>query len=545
MFRDISIRAKLWLTMAFLSVLLVAGGALGIVGLQFANVALADAFTTQAAAAADIHVGLERMTQARAVLAQAVILSDNSGATAGNAQAVGQRVDQSRRLLQDADRNWQDYLALPHPADEQPLADAVATARAAYQRDGFAALDSALAAGDRDAMRDIALHTMSDLQDRYAQASDALLAFKHRAALQEYAATQNRYGWIKVIAGCGMLAGVLCAMLCGAFLQRAISRPIEQALAHFRAIAAGDLSGHITIESRDEMGSLLGGLADMQQHLSSTVTVVRDSSESIASAAREIAAGNQDLSQRTEAQASSLERTASSMDTLTSTVRQNADHVQNARGLTDNAAAIAAKGAAIVMNVVSTMDRIKASSTKIEEITAVIDGIAFQTNILALNAAVEAARAGEQGRGFAVVASEVRSLAQRSAASAREIKNLIGVSVESINDGAGLVGTAGETMTEIAQAVKRVADVMEEVAAASLEQSSGIEQVNQAVSQMDSVTQQNAALVEQAAAAAASLQEQAARMEDVASKFKLKHAVERAAPVYQHDSPRNAQLALQ
>ena len=523
MFRDTSIKAKLWLTMAFLSVLLVAGGALGIVGLQFANVALGDAFTTQAAATAAVHTELERIAQARAVLGQAVILSDNPGTASTNAQAVGQLVEQSRRLLQDAERSWQDYLALDNPADEKPLADAVEAARTRYEHDGFAALDSALAAGDRDAIQSIALQKMTDLQDHYAQASDALLAFKHQAAIQEYAATQTRYGWIKVIAVSGILVGVLCAMLCGVFLQRAISRPVDQALKHFQAIAAGDLSGVIMIESRDEMGMLLGGLADMQQHLSRTVTAVRDSSESIASAAREIAAGNQDLSQRTEAQASSLERTASSMDTLTSTVRQNADHVQNARGLTDNAAAIAAKGAEIVMSVVSTMDRIKASSTKIEEIIAVIDGIAFQTNILALNAAVEAARAGEQGRGFAVVASEVRSLAQRSAASAREIKNLIGVSVGSINDGAALVGTAGETMTEIAQAVKRVAEVMEEVAAASLEQSTGIEHVNQAVAQMDSVTQQNAALVEQAAAAASSLQEQAARMEEVAANFKLKH----------------------
>jgi methyl-accepting chemotaxis protein len=291
---------------------------------------------------------------------------------------------------------------------------------------------------------------------------------------------------------------------------------------HFQAIAAGDLSGTIEIDSGDEMGALLNGLAEMQQHLAQTVTTVRDSSESIASAAREIAAGNQDLSERTEAQASSLDRTATSMDTLTATVKQNADHVQNARGLTDNAALIAVRGTELVMNVVSTMDRIKASSGKIEEIIAVIDGIAFQTNILALNAAVEAARAGEQGRGFAVVATEVRNLAQRSAASAREIKDLIGVSVDSINDGAGLVGTAGETMNEISEAVKRVAQVMEEVAAASLEQTTGIEQVNRAVAQMDGVTQQNAALVEQAAAAAASLQEQAARMEDVAARFKLR-----------------------
>jgi len=548
MLRNTSIKAKLWLTMAFLSVLLVAGGALGIIGLHFANLALGDAYTTQAAATAAIDTGLQRTLQARAALEQAVILSDNQG----DPQALEQARRHSQQLLQEAERSWRDYLALNNPADEKPLADAVVTARAALVQDGFGALDAALVAGDHAAMHTLSLQRMADLQEHYAQASDALLAFKHQAAQQEYTMTQTSYGWIKVIAACGMLVGVLCAMLCGLFLQRAISRPIDQALVHFQAIAAGDLSGRITIESRDEMGLLLSGLADMQQHLSRTVAAVRDSSESIAAAAREIAAGNQDLSQRTEAQASSLDRTAGSMDRLTSTVRQNADHVQNARGLTDNAASIAAKGAEIVMNVVSTMDRIKSSSTKIEEITAVIDGIAFQTNILALNAAVEAARAGEQGRGFAVVASEVRSLAQRSAASAKEIKHLIGDSVESINDGAGLVGTAGETMTEIAQAVKRVADVMEEVASASMEQSSGIEQVNQAVAQMDSVTQQNAALVEQAAAAATSLQEQAARMEAVAANFKLGQAETGAMSVSmghagQAERPSRdaAQLALQ
>ena len=520
MFQHTSIRTKLWLTMAFLSVLLVAGGALGIVGLRDASRSLEGVYTTQMVALNAINTGVIHIEHARAVLDKALMLADSNG----DSKDIAGAVSRSKIFLKAADDSWQSYRALSNPPEERALSDAVVSQRDQFVQGGFEALYAAIAAGDHATMNELALNKMAGLQDQYVKASDALIAFKQHYAEHEYAQAQSRYHLIVGIATVGILVGVVSAMLCGLFLQRAISRPIEQALTHFQAIAAGDLSGTIEIESHNEMGALLGGLADMQRDLAGTVNTVHTSSESIASAAREIAAGNQDLSERTEAQASSLERTASSMDKLTATVRQNADNVENARSLTGNAASIADKGAEIVMNVVSTMERIKTSSTKIEEIIAVIDGIAFQTNILALNAAVEAARAGEQGRGFAVVASEVRSLAQRSAASAKEIKGLIGASVASINDGAGLVGTAGVTMQEISQAVKRVADVMEEVAAASAEQSSGIEQVNQAVAQMDGATQQNAALVEQAAAAAASLQEQAARMEEVSAHFKLKPA---------------------
>jgi len=501
---------------------------LGIVGLRNAMASLEDSYATQMVALNAINTGVIHMEHARAVLDKALMLADSQGSS----KDIEGSVSRSKLFLQAADASWKTYLDLPSSAEEKAMGDAVLSQHDQFVHAGFEALYAAIAAGDHATMNELALNKMAGLQDQYVKASDALIAYKQHYAAQEFATAQSRYHLIVGIASTGIVAGVVCALLCGLLLQGAISRPIGQALQHFQAIAAGDLSGTIVIESRDEMGALLGGLADMQEHLSGTVNTVRTSSESIASAARQIAAGNQDLSQRTEAQASSLERTASSMDTLTETVKKNADSLQNARGLTDNAASIAGKGTEIVMQVVSTMERIKASSTKIEEIIAVIDGIAFQTNILALNAAVEAARAGEQGRGFAVVASEVRSLAQRSAASAKEIKGLIGVSVASINDGAGLVGTAGDTMQEISQAVKRVADVMEEVAAASVEQSSGIEQVNRAVAQMDGVTQQNAALVEQAAAAAASLQEQAARMEEVAANFKLKRAGSGVEPTY-------------
>jgi methyl-accepting chemotaxis protein-1 (serine sensor receptor) len=259
----------------------------------------------------------------------------------------------------------------------------------------------------------------------------------------------------------------------------------------------------------------------MNERLTTIVGRVRDSSTSIAGAAREIAAGNMDLSQRTEQQAASLQETASSMEELTSTVKQNADNAQQGSMLAANASSVARKGSEVVGQVVSTMHDISDSSTKIADITGIIEGIAFQTNILALNAAVEAARAGEQGRGFAVVASEVRSLAQRSSSAAKEIKDLIATSVDKIRDGSALAGEAGKTMTEVTQAVARVTDIMSENAAASSEQSRGIEQVNLAITQMDNVTQQNAALVEEAAAASRSMEDQGQQLNEAVAFFRI------------------------
>ena len=275
------------------------------------------------------------------------------------------------------------------------------------------------------------------------------------------------------------------------------------------------------MKSRDEFGLLLQVLKDMNASLAGIVGDVRNSTDSIAIAAQEIAAGNSDLSQRTEEQASNLEETASSMEELTSTVKQNAENAKQANQLALSASDIAVKGGQAVNEVVHTMASINTSSKKIADIISVIEGIAFQTNILALNAAVEAARAGEQGRGFAVVAAEVRNLAQRSAAAAKEITALIAASVDKVDAGTKQVDQAGATMNEIVMAVKRVTDIMAEISTASDEQSAGIEEVNQAIAQMDDVTQQNAALVEEAAAAAETMQEQADRLSVAVSVFKL------------------------
>jgi methyl-accepting chemotaxis protein len=286
------------------------------------------------------------------------------------------------------------------------------------------------------------------------------------------------------------------------------------------SIAEGDLSIAIDTKSTDR-GSLLTEMKQMRNSLVDIVSQVRRGTHTITTASREIAAGNTDLSSRTELQASSLEKTASAMEELTSTVKQNADNAREANQLAATASDVARKGGDVVSQVVGTMGEINSSASKIADIIGVIDGIAFQTNILALNAAVEAARAGEQGRGFAVVASEVRNLAQRSAAAAKEIKQLIGDSVEKIGRGSKLVGQAGETMDEVVASVKRVTDIMSDIASASAEQSAGIEQVNLSIIEMDGMTQQNAALVEEAAAAFQSLQDQAAELQRVVSIFKL------------------------
>jgi methyl-accepting chemotaxis protein len=338
------------------------------------------------------------------------------------------------------------------------------------------------------------------------------------------ALSSSFFAWMVVLCAIAIGAGVVSAWYIGRGLLRQLGGQPDYAVQIVKSIAAGDLAVAIDTAPNDE-SSLLFAMKGMRDSLIHIVAQVRTGTETMATASREIAAGNFDLSSRTERQAGTLEETASALEELTSTVRQNADNARQANTLAESASEVAVRGGAVVSQVVDTMASINASSSKIVDIIGVIDSIAFQTNILALNAAVEAARAGEQGRGFAVVATEVRNLAQRSASAASEIKSLIGNSVERVEAGARLVDAAGTTMEEIVSSVKRVTDIMAEISHASQEQSIGIESVNRAVGEMDEATQQNAALVEQAAGAAGSLQEEAQNLAAVVSLFKLDNGV--------------------
>ncbi len=357
-----------------------------------------------------------------------------------------------------------------------------------------------------------------------SQASAELAAFialqkQHTQEATDQANARNR-AMVLIIALAGLIV-LAVVMLVAWRLTMSITKPLTTAMEATARVASGDLMTDIEVSGKDEAAQLLAGLLEMRNGLAKMVSHVRLGAENISTGANEIAAGNADLSQRTETQASNLEETAASMEELSSTVKTNAATAREANQMAGSARAAAANGGVVVGQVVSTMEEITASSRKIADIIGVIDGIAFQTNILALNAAVEAARAGEQGRGFAVVASEVRSLAGRSAEAAKEIKNLIGASVEKIETGSRLVGVAGASMGDIVDQVQRVAGLIGEISASAHEQTSGIEQINQAIVQLDNVTQQNAALVEEAAAAADSLNKQAALMVDVVSVFKL------------------------
>ncbi|WP_280152173.1 methyl-accepting chemotaxis protein [Piscinibacter sp. XHJ-5] len=329
---------------------------------------------------------------------------------------------------------------------------------------------------------------------------------------------------LAVLAAASLAVGIGAAIA----ITRSVTRPLQDAVGAARVIADNDLSQQLESQRKDELGELLRALGSMQAALRRMVGQVRASTDSIGTASSEIASGNADLSSRTEQTAANLQQAASSMEQLTGTVKQSADSARQANQLAVSAAEVAARGGDVVSRVVSTMDEINTSSKKIADIIGVIDGIAFQTNILALNAAVEAARAGEQGRGFAVVAGEVRNLAQRSAEAAKEIKSLIGASVEKVDSGSKLVADAGKTMQEIVHSVQRVTDIIGEITAAASEQSDGIGQVNTAVVQLDQMTQQNAALVEQSAAAAESLKDQAVRLATVVATFKLHDSREAA-----------------
>jgi len=363
--------------------------------------------------------------------------------------------------------------------------------------------------------------TLLPLASAYLKSLDVLIDHMEvqlKAGVTQTEAVALSGQWIL---GIGAALSAAIGLIFAVLSTRSITRPIQQAVDSAQAISQGDLSIHIQPQGRDETADMMRALRDMRDNLARMVGGVRSSAEGVSTASAEIAQGNNDLSARTEQQASALQETAASMTELSTTVRQNADSASQANQLAMTASSVAIRGGEVVSQVVETMKGINEASSKIADIISVIDGIAFQTNILALNAAVEAARAGEQGRGFAVVASEVRALAGRSAEAAKEIKVLIGTSVARVEHGTALVDQAGSTMTEVVGAIRRVTDIVGEISAASGEQASGVTQVGHAVDQMDQATQQNAALVEEMAAAASSLRTQAHALVEVMAVFKL------------------------
>jgi methyl-accepting chemotaxis protein len=388
-----------------------------------------------------------------------------------------------------------------------------------------------IAAGNAAGAQQLLAEKMMPAATTYVDAISALARFQDERVTEATAAMAADVRRTELLLlGLTALALVLGVGFAVA-ITRSVTRPLEATAAAADRMAGGDMSVRVAVEGRDEVADLQQSLQRMQQALAGLVSEVRSTSESIATASSQIATGNQDLSTRTEQTASNLQQAASSLEELTGTVGQTADSARTANQLAASASSAAQRGGEVVSQVVSTMNDIQTASRRIADIIGTIDGIAFQTNILALNAAVEAARAGEQGRGFAVVASEVRSLAQRSAEAAREIKSLIGASVEKVDTGTRLVGEAGGAMDEIVSGVRRVTDVIGEISAATTEQSGGLRQVNEAVAQLDQMTQQNAALVEESAAAAQSMAEQSRRLTGVVGRFRVDGMAAAPAPL--------------
>ena len=512
MFKNLKISTRLIAGFSLLVALLLAIGALSIFRATVIQAELVDITERRMKVIADTELIRDATNfQARAIrnialLNDPALVADERRAIADSRQQVDRlKTELEARVTSPRGRELQDQLI----AVRKPFEEAV---------DRFIELDEG---GDKAAATAFLFERVRPVQLDYLKAIDAAVGYQQEGAqaLSRQAQADVR-NMIAMVGAAVVLATVLAAGV-GLWIIRSVTGPINSAVEVARAVAAGDLSRPVQVKSTDETGVLMQALADMQAGLVKVVAQVRSGSESVSTASEQIAQGNQDLSTRTESQASALEETAASMEQLSSTVRHNSDNAAQANQLAQSASRVAMEGGEVVSQVVNTMKGINASSRKISDIISVIDGIAFQTNILALNAAVEAARAGEQGRGFAVVASEVRNLAQRSAAAAKEISQLIGDSVQRVESGTALVDRAGATMNEVVNSVRRVSDIVAEITAASREQSDGVGQVGEAVIQMDQATQQNAALVEEMAAAASSLRTQASNLVQSVAVFRL------------------------
>ncbi|SAK75338.1 chemotaxis protein [Caballeronia temeraria] len=513
--KDLTIKAKLTVGFGVLTMLVALVAGMSLYALSTAKNGFAH-YVNGINARADVASQIRAAVDRRAIAARNLVLVTKPA----DVDLEKSEVTRAHEDVQARLKQLHDMLATATDTSEKAksLAAEMARVEALYGPVATKIVELALAARHEEAVQALddecrpLLAQLVKATDDYA----TYTAARREDIVREHEASY-RMQRAALIALCAVAA--LFAIGAGVTVTRSITRPIGEAVGIAQTVARGDLTSRIVAGTKDETGDLLRALATMNARLTEIVSRVRESSGAVGGAAKELATGNTDLSQRTEEQAASLQETAASMEELTSTVRQNAENAQQASTLASNASEIARKGSDVVGRVVDTMNGISESSDKIAEITGIIEGIAFQTNILALNAAVEAARAGEQGRGFAVVAGEVRSLAQRSSTAAKEIKELIADSTNKVRGGSVLAGEAGTTMAAVMHAVARVTDIMQDISAASAEQGRGIEQVNQAITQMDEVTQQNAALVEEAAAAAQSLEQQGRNLNQAVAFF--------------------------